>query len=179
MKTSFNIILKNAPLYGFILGGIFVVLSLLIYITDVNIYSIWFSILNFLIMLIAIPVTMVIVGTNNLRLNHAPERRINYVDALINSFIILVIGFFISVLYSYVFNHWFDPDYMKNNIDKFIEMMQRYNMPEEKIDEQVAKMEENMGTGRQIMMSAGVCVVLSLIMALVVRKKDKESDKIY
>jgi uncharacterized membrane protein YbhN (UPF0104 family) len=179
MKLNFNTILKNALPYGLILGGIFVVLSLLTYIADVNMFSIWFSILNFLVVLIAIPVTMVILGTNNLRLKHATERRINYLEALINCFIILFIGFFISVLYSYIFNHWIDPENLKHNIERLTEMLQNYNFSQEKIDEQVAKLESGSGIGRQIVYSAGICVVLALILALIVPKKDKETEKIY
>jgi predicted permease len=142
-------------------------------------FSIWFSILNFLVVMIAFPVTMVILGTNNLRVKLMPEKRINFLQALLSCFIILFIGFFISVLYSYIFNHWIDPEYMKYNIEKFTEMMQGYNVPQETIDEQVAKMEENMGISRQIIFSLGITVVLSLILALIVRKKDKETEKMY
>jgi hypothetical protein len=176
---NFNAILKNALPYGLILGGIFVIISLLMYITDVNVFSIWFSILNFLVMMIAIPVTMVVLGTNNLRVKIMPDRKITYLQALISCFIILFIGFFISVLYSYIFNNWIDPEAMKHNIEKFTEMMQGYNVPQETIDEQVKKMEGNMGISRQIIFSTGIVVVMSLILALAVRKKDKESDKIY
>jgi len=179
MKMNFNAIFKNALPYGLILGGIFVVLSLLMYITDVNMFSIWFSILNFLILMIAIPATMVIFGTNNLRVKLMPEHRINYLQAFLSCFIILFIGFFISILYSYIFNHWIDPEYMKHNVEKFTEMMQGYNVPQETIDEQASKMEGNMGIGRQIVFSAGICIVLSLILALIVRKKDKETEKMY
>jgi hypothetical protein len=179
MKLNFNAIFKNALPYGLILGGIFVVLSLLMYIADVNMFSIWFSILNFLIMMIALPATLVILGTNNLRVKVMPEKVINYLQALLSCFIILFIGFLISVLYSYIFNHWIDPEYMKHNIEKFTEMMQGYNLPQETIDEQVAKLEGNMGISRQIIFSAGICVVLSLILALIVRKKEKEVDKMY
>ena len=179
MKLNFNVILKNALPYGLILGGLFVVFSLLIYITDVNIFSIWFGILNFLVILIALPVTMVITGTNNLRSKFAQDRTISYLEALINCFIILFIGFFISVLYSYIFNNWIDPDYLKNNVDKFITMMEGYNVSQEDIDEGVSKLEKNMGMGRQIITSGIICIVLSLILALIVRKKDKVSEKMY
>ncbi|MCX6250985.1 MAG: DUF4199 domain-containing protein [Bacteroidetes bacterium] len=176
---NFNAIFKNSLPYGLILGGILVVLSLLMYITDVNMFSLWFSILNFLVLLIGLPVTMVIIGTNNLRVKLMPDRKINYLQALLSCFIILFIGFFISVLYSYIFNNWIDPEYMKNNIEKFKEMMEGYNVPPEKIEEQAARIEGNTGIARQIFTSAGICVVISLILALIVRKKDKEADNIY
>ena len=179
MKLSFNAILKNALPYGLILGGIFIVLSLLTYIADINIFSIWFSILNFLVIVIAVPVTMIILGTNNLRIKLAPEKKINYWQALLSCFLILFTGYTISVLYSYIFNHWIDPEYLKHTIEKFSEMMRGYNIPQEKIEEQTTKIEENMGIVKQIIFSAGICVVLSLIVALIVRKKEKETDKIY
>ena len=176
MKLSFNTLLKNSLPYGLIMGGIFIVISLLLYIADVNIFSIWFGIVNFLVMMIAIPAIFTILGTNNLRLKHAEEKRINYLEALISCFIILFIGFLLSGIYSWIFNSFIDPEYMKHNVEKFAEMLQGYNMPQDKIDEQVANMEKNIGIGRQLISSAIVCVVLSLIMALIVRKKEKISD---
>ncbi len=176
MKLSFNAIFKNALPYGLILGSVLVVLSLLMYIFNVNIFSIWFSILNFLVMVLTIPVTMVLLGTSNLRVKFAPDKKINYGQALLSCFLILVIGFTISILYSYIFNNLIDPGYITRNIDKFSEMMRGYNLSEEKIAEQVKKIQEGMGTVKQIIYSAGICVVLSLILALIVRKKDKIAD---
>jgi hypothetical protein len=179
MKPNFNATLKNCLPYGLILGGILVVLSLLIYIADINMFSIWFGIVNFLVSVLLIPVTLVILGTNSLRIKLAPERKINYWQALLSCFIILFIGYFISVLYSYIFTHWIDTEYISHNIDKFRQMMQGYNVPENKIDEQVTKIEEGMGIIKQIITSTGICIVLSFILALIVRKKEKETDKIY
>jgi hypothetical protein len=178
MKLNLNAFLKNALPYGLILGGLFVVFSLLVYIAGINMFSIWFSILNFLI-LIAFTATMAILGTNNLRVKLFTDRKINYLQALLSCFIILFIGFFIQVLYNYVFTHWIDPEFTKHSIEKVSEMLQGYNLPQDKIDEQLVKAEQNQGLGHQIIYSLGACIVLSLIMALIVRKKDKESQIIY
>ena len=55
MKTNFPLILKNAWPYGLILAGISIVLSVLFYIFNVNMFSITFAILSFLIFVISHP----------------------------------------------------------------------------------------------------------------------------
>jgi hypothetical protein len=177
MKTSFGTILKNAWIYGVIFGVLSIIMNLLIYIFDVNMFSISFGILSFLVFLIAIPATFVILGTNNLRAKYALNREISYMDAVLTGLVILIIGFLISNLYSYVFNHYLDPEYMKAQMQKLVEVLEKYNLPQEKIDETMAKTEKRMGLASGLMTSGIVAVVLSLLVSLFTRKRDKVEDK--
>ncbi len=177
MKTNFPLILKNAWPYGLILAGISIVLSVLFYIFNVNMFSITFAIFSFLIFVIGIPVTMSILGCNNLRLKHANEHQISYLDAAVSCLVILLVGFLISNLYSYVFNNFIDPEYMKQQISKMADMLQKYNLPQDKIDETMAKTENRMALGPMLLNSLIFGVVISLIVALFIRKKDKLDEK--
>ena len=170
MKTSIPIILKNGWPYGLILAAVSIVISLLMYILDVNMFSITFAIFSFLILLVGIPVTLEVLGCNNLRAKYATDRTISYLDALVTCFLILIIGFLISNLYSYIFNNFIDPAYMKAQMHKLVEMLEKYNLPQEKIDETIAKSEKNFQIGRMLLTSVIVSVVLSLIVAIFVRK---------
>lgn len=144
MKTSFTMILKNGWVYGLILAAIAIVFSLLTYIFNVNMFSVSFGIISFLIFVIAIPVTIGILGGNN---------------------------------YSYIFNNFIDPDYMKLQIAKMTEMLQNYNVPQDQIDKSIAKAEAGNQIGKQLLNSLIISAVLSLLVALVIRKKDKVEEK--
>lgn len=177
MKTSFTMILKNGWVYGLILAAIAIVFSLLTYIFNLNMFSVSFGIISFLIFVIAIPVTIGILGGNNLRLKFAPERQISYLDAVLSCLVIFLIGFLISNLYSYIFNNFIDPEYMKLQIAKMTEMLQNYNVPQDQIDKSIAKAEAGNQIGKQLLNSLIISAVLSLLVALVIRKKDKVEEK--
>lgn len=178
MKTKFSDILKNSWPYGLILALVSILINLLLYIFDVNIFSIAFGIFSFLVMLIAIPSTFGILGGKNLRVKYSPDRVINYVDAVSTIFIILLIGLLLSSCYSYIFNNFIDPDYMKSQLAKLVEMLERYNLPQEKIDETIANSQKNFQIGRMLLSSCIISVVLALLISIFIRKKDKFDDKI-
>ncbi len=178
MKTSIAIILKNGWIYGLIMAAISIVFSLLLYIFDVNLFSIAFSIFSALVFLLGIPITLAILGCNSLRSKYAEERTITYLDAVFTCLLIFVIGFILSNLYNYIFNTYLDPSYMKQQMAKLVEMLEKFDLPQEKIDEAIAKSEKNFNLGTMLMNSAGIAVVLSLILAIFVKKKDKFEDKI-
>jgi hypothetical protein len=67
---------------------------------------------------------------------------------------------------------------MKGQMGKLVEMLEKYNLPQDQIDETIAKSEQNFKIGIMLRNSSGVAVVLSLIMALFIKKKDKFEDKI-
>lgn len=178
MKTKITDILQNGWPYGLILAGISIVSSLLIYIFDVNMFSIGFGIFSFLILLIAIPSTIGVLGCNNLRAKYAAERTISYLDAVAALFFILILGMLISNLYSYVFNNFIDPGYLKMQMAKMVTMLEKYNLPQEKIDETIANSQKNFQIGRMLLSSLIISGVLSLLVAIFIRKKDKFDDKI-
>lgn len=150
MKTSFPVIFKNGLPYGLILGAVSIVLSLLMYIFDVNMFSITFAIFSFLIFLVGIPATFGFLGCNSLRAKYATDKVISYLDAVLTCMVIFLIGFLLSNIYNFVFNTYLDPDYMKQQMGKLVEMLEKYNLPQDKIDETIAKSEEGFKIGRML-----------------------------
>jgi hypothetical protein len=66
---------------------------------------------------------------------------------------------------------------MKQQMGKLVEMLEKYNLPQDKIDETIAKSEEGFKIGRMLLTSLITSVVLSLILSLFIRKKDKFEEK--
>lgn len=177
MKTSFVSIFRNSSVYGLIYGALSIVISLLLYIFNVNMFSIVFGIISFLLFVLAIPITFAVLGGNNLRLKHAPDRQITYLDACISCFIILIIGLLLSNLYNYVFNNFIDPEYMKQQMEKFVEMLQSYNTSEEEIEKTIASTEKRFSLVYMLVSSLVISAALSLIVSIFIRRKDKLDEK--
>ena len=178
MKTTLPLIFKNSWPYGLILGAISILASLLMYIFDVNMFSISFAIFSFVGFLVAIPATVGVLGCNNLRTKHAADRTIAYLDAVFACLVIFLIGFLLSNLYSYVFNNFIDPGYLKAQMQKLVEMLDKYNLPQEQIDETIAKSEKGFQPVRMLLTSVITSAVLSLIISIFIRKKDKFEETI-
>lgn len=176
MKAKFPVLLKNSVTYGLILGVIFIIVSLLIYILDFNVFGIFYSVAYFLLIGLGLPVTFCILGTNNLRVKHQENKVITYLDAAVHCAILILTGMVLSNLYSYVFNHFIDKEYLKHMVDRFVEMMNSYNVPQEKIDDSVAKMEKGFGFPRQLITSVVTSVVLALIVSIFIRRKEKIAE---
>jgi hypothetical protein len=173
MKANFSVLLKNSLIYGLVLGGIYMIATLLIYVLDFNIFGIFYSVAYFLILGLALPIGLCIFGANNLRLKHQPEKTITYLDAVLFCFFLIISGMLISNIFSQIFHHFIDKEYLKHMIDKFITMMNSYNVQQEKIDESVANMEKGFSVGRQLLTTLISSAILSLIIALFIRKKEK------
>jgi len=177
MKTSFGTLFKNSSVYGLILAAILIVISLLIYILDINMFSIVGGIVSFVLLILALPITLMILSGNALRKNLTPDRQISYLDAVINSFILLVIGFILSNLFSYILVTWIAPGYLNHQIQMFMDMMNQYNVPEEEIEKGIERIRSQNNIGRNLLTSLITSAVLALLVGLVIRKKDKIEDK--
>jgi hypothetical protein len=140
-------------------------------------FSITFAIFSFLIFLVGIPATFGFLGCNSLRAKYATDKVISYLDAVLTCMVIFLIGFLLSNIYNFVFDTYLDPDYMKQQMGKLVEMLEKYNLPQDKIDETIAKSEEGFKIGRMLLTSLITSVVLSLILSLFIRKKDKFEEK--
>jgi len=178
MKTTLTNIVKNSSVYGVLLGVVLIVISLFIYIFDINMFSIIGAILSFLILFLAIPITFVILSGNSLRKKYSPERQITYLDVLLNSTILLIIGFILSTIFSYILITLIAPGYLDHQVQLYMEMMSQYNLPDEEIEAGIERIQNQGNILRNIWVSAIASVVLGLLVSLVIRKKDKIEDKV-
>jgi hypothetical protein len=176
METNKKSLVVNAIIYGCILGGIYVVISLLYYIFSVNVLSIGFSILSTLITF-GILVVFMILGANAYR-DKSLDGKINYGLAFLSCLIIGFIGFIISGIYSYVFYKYFDPQMLVQMHDRAMEMIQNNpGIPPERMDKMMNRLDKNLSTSGMILSSLKMAVIGSVIFALIVSlfiKKEKE-----
>ncbi len=179
METKQRSLFVHALIYGLILGGVMIVISLIYYILDVNMFGLGFIFLNLFITLAA-AITIMLLGANSYRDRYLGGK-IDYKRCILICVIIGLVGFIISTIYSYIFMTYIEPGMIEDSVNKFIEKWGD-KMTEEQLDDTISKMRSRMTPGSQIRTGAisGVImsVVLSLITSLFVKKDKIGSDTV-
>jgi len=171
-KTSFlNISLKNA----LILGGIFILFSVMVYVLDINMFSIMFSIVYFLI-IFGTTVFFMVKSMNYYKRNLL-DGKITYLQCFLTGFVMSVVAMWIAAIFGYIMYGLIDTEYMPKQIDKFAEMLQGYNMPADKIEEQLLKVQDKMNPVKQIISSLYMSPIASAIIAAIVSIFIKKNDE--
>ena len=172
-KFSFKDMLNNAHRYGLVMGGVMIVIGMLYYVFEVNMFSIGFSIIGSLVNISIIIITMVM-STKNYRIKYM-DGKINYGKCMLNCWITAFVALLISGIFSFLFYYLFDPAYMPAQIEKFREMMET-KLPEEKLDEIINRMMDGLSPLKQLQSTLISSIVFSGIVALItsifIKKKD-------
>ncbi|MCX6281124.1 MAG: DUF4199 domain-containing protein [Bacteroidetes bacterium] len=180
MKSNYTIVLKNSAVFGSILGGFMFVTSLLIYVLNVNVFNVFFWVIYYGLILLAIPITLGLYATNYLRTRLLPENRMTYLEAFVGLMIIFFIALIISTAYSLLQTFVIDPNYLSNHYGDFTAMMQRFNVPQSQIDEAWEKALDQSKNPwnliKGLRWTSIFIVGISALLALFVRKKDKALD---
>jgi hypothetical protein len=175
-------LIKHSVIYGLILGGIQILIQLFIYIFNVNMFSIAFSLIN---MLISIGLLTFIMAFASVKFrNNYLEHRISFLRCWSIGLIVGLVAMLIGMLYSYVFNFIFDPDFMVNQLENFKEMIESYDQIP---DDQKAKIIEDTTTRftpgnmllQSLIMMGAMTFFLSLLSTVFVRKKEKVAENVY
>ncbi|MBP6978524.1 MAG: DUF4199 domain-containing protein [Bacteroidales bacterium] len=177
METKPRSLFVHSLIYGLILGAALVVISLIYYILDINMFGIGFMLLNLLVTL-AVVIVVMLLGVNAYRDRYLGGK-IDYKRCFFSGLIIGLVGFIISTLYSYIFMAWIEPGMMEENINQFIEKWGD-KMTEDQLDTAISKMQK-MTPASQIQRGAIsgliMAVILSLLISLFV-KKDKTGSEV-
>lgn len=163
----------HSLIYGLILGAAMIVVSLIYYILDVNMFSIGFGILSMLISL-AIVIIVFALGMNSYR-DRSLGGKIDFKRCFLIGLIIGLVGFIISSAYNLIFMTYIEPGAMEEGINKFIEKWGD-KMTEEQLDDTISKMQKRMTPSVQIKSGLITGAVISVILSLIVSafiKKDK------
>ncbi len=126
MKNKKNIFWKTALTHGAILGVVYVLYSILLYLLDLN-FEKWASWANYLIMIIAI-----IWATKSYR-DNIEKGHISYSKALGYGVVVVFSSTIISALYIYIFMKYIDTDL----IEKMFVMMENELMKKGLQDEEI------------------------------------------
>jgi hypothetical protein len=179
METNNKSLVINALKYGAILGGILIVISLLYYIFNVNLFSPGMSILS-LIINIGVLVVAMILGTNACR-DKSLGGKITFLQAFFSCALIGFIALLISGIFSFIFYKFFEPDLLDQYYQKFIETMQNQNIPEEQLDRLIERMAKRFNASGIFKSSLISTPIMSVIVGLIVGlfiKKDTEQGSL-
>ena len=137
--------LKLSMTYGIYLAGISIVISVIIWATNLmEVLGLFGSMFISVIQLVII-VLFLLYFTKSYR-NTQLDGKITFSQAFVFGVLIVVFSSVISSLYSYIFNKYIDPDYAHRIItmmqDKTYQWMSSKNVPEEQIDTAMKRFEE-------------------------------------
>jgi len=111
---------------------------------------------------------------------------ITFGNAFIFSLIALVVGSFISGVFSYVFVRFFDPDYVRTILEAQMEwtedFMVRMNIADSEIDkalDRIASRFEDVNSLSQALKSFGIVVIINAVIALIIAAIMKKKRDIF
>lgn len=174
-KVSFG---SNAIKYGLIISVISILMSLIYYIFDIEMFNTMSIIVNMVIGLFVI-VFIFIIGVKNFR-NNGLGGKITFGQAFLQGLAIGIIGYVIIAIYNYVFNAFIAPEYGPNQVEGFYNMMEGFGLPDEALDEAVEDFKETM-TPIGMMLSAlksgaFMSIIVSLIVAASIKKDTTQAE---
>lgn len=173
-------LLMNALSFGLIISGVFIILTILYYILDINMMSVLSSVLMFLvnIIIMSTAITMTMKKFRD-KINGGTT---TYTKSLFSGWIAGFIGLAVSGLFSFLFFHFFAPEYWPEQMARFMETMSEQGIPQEQLDEisaritsQFEPLKQLAGTALNSVLFSGI---LSLIIAAFVRKGEKMPDSL-
>jgi Protein of unknown function (DUF4199) len=159
--------------YGLIGGAAFIVYSLLLYITDaITEGGITFGILNFAIslgMLVAIAVYAI------RELRKQQGGLISFGEAFRVSFFAMTISTILTTVFNYVYIQFIDPGMVDKLIRSTGKMLQKFNMPPEEIEKQLAELPKRFELQGQLM-GLLINVVFGAIIGLICARSMKKNQ---
>lgn len=165
----FRISLMN----GLITGVIFIVISALIYLLDINMFTIWFGLVILIINLSIITIAIVI--TIKKVREKVFDQSLNYGSRFLSGLIVGVIAAWLSGLFSYLLFQIIDPDYMLMQIEGFAETLMNMGVPEGDAYDQVDKIKEGLKPTEQLitglLKTPAFYIVVSLIVSAFIKGK--------
>jgi len=167
--------LINAGKFGIYCGLILIVFTAIIYIFDVNTYSIAFGLISFALTF-GVLIIFMFKGTSECR-DQFLNKSITYWQSLVSLFVIGIIGLLLSDFFNIALNEYIDPNYADTQLLKFEKFMNKSNVPENMRDKIIEEAKIKRSPEKQlysaIIFKPLLSLILSLIFAFFVRKNPK------
>jgi hypothetical protein len=176
-QTETPNLFKHAARMGAIGGGIGILFTILIYVADIRLMADWKIGIFFLLFYLGYVIYA------GIQFRKESGGYLSYGKAFQHGYITLIVGGFISTLFSIILFHVIDPSIPETltqaSIEKTEEMMAGFGMSEDKIEEEIEK--QNIPSrftvvGQLTQLGWGLLVnaVIALITSLFVRKNQPE-----
>ncbi len=164
MKTKVSVFLNPILQFGLVSGALFLVYIILLYVLEVNIYSVFFSFVSLLFIILFIVVPMVM-GIK--KINKRCDHPMNYGQKFITAFFIGLIGMVIYTLLFIVLFYYIDYEYMAGLRDQFLitmeERLGNAGMSEEMFQTQMARISKQMERAADPLYTLGTTLLSSVI----------------
>lgn len=169
-----EIVKKNGLTYGVILGVLSVLITAIIYVVDMSLFTSWW--LGLVIILINIVFFIVALTATKKQLNGV----MSFKEAFTTFFLVCLVGLTISTVFNYLLFNVIDPEAKEVIRDHMIkassEMMAKFGAPQADVDKAIAEMEEtdnyspaNLAKGWAF--SLAFSALFGLLFALIFRSK--------
>lgn len=162
---------NQAVKFGLITGMALIAYVVVLYVTNMDLFSPVFSILNGLITF-GIMIFMAVFTINKTRDLHL-EGKITFLQAWLAGAVMLVITMILQNLFNYLLNAVIDPSYMAAQLDGMIANMEG-KVPEETLEGIIESVEENLDPLKNLVKSTWlsplVALVLSAIISIFIKK---------
>lgn len=168
---------KTSSNYGLYLGLLLVIITVLIYVIKVELFTAWWLGILLIILIIAFGIAAALKSKKIL------GGFISFKEAFTSYFITIAIGTFLSTLAGIVIFNIVDPEAAQYVNEKIIDMtaetMENWGAPQDSIEQAIAKMEETdnfsiMAQLQSYVIRLVILCVLGLIVAVAVKKTDPE-----
>lgn len=168
--------------WGLILGCILIFMSLLTYIFGINPAGYGYIIIN---LLLTIGVTMGIMAWTSISFRDKfLEKRITFLRCITAGLIVGICATILVSIYTFLFNYFFDPDYMVQVMEQTkeatYERLENANLSDEEIEGYMSGFKETPTAVNQLvatLISMGIMtIVFALLSTLFVRKKEKVKE---
>lgn len=174
-KVSFG---NNAIKYGLIISVISILISLIYYIFDIEMFNTASMIGNMVIGLF-VGVLIFIIGIKNFR-EKGLGGKITFGQAFLQGLTIGIIGYVIIAIYNYVFNAFIAPEWGPNQVEGFYNWMESFGLPDEALDQAVEDFQEQMTPIGMMLSSlksgAFMSIIVSLIVAASIKKDTTQAE---
>ncbi len=168
-------IIKSSIYQGLILGGALIVFTVLAYVSGVHLFNLTSGVLMGIVVFGG-EIAFTIIYQKKFR--NSIGGKITYSQLLLYGFVLLLVASIISGIFSYLLYNLIDPEYLRIQVDYFIEDMSQWITDDNTLDkmsadmmEKIEDMKDFVGTLMKVWIAP---LVISLITSLIVKKDINE-----
>ncbi|MEA2040997.1 MAG: DUF4199 domain-containing protein [Bacteroidota bacterium] len=159
---------------GAVLAAIFIVYGMLLYVLEVNYFSIGFGILNFVIMAVIFASVMLVFG-KKIR-NTLFEGYMSYGQAFAYTLALGILGGVFIAIFNFFFYEFVDLSYLDNQASEFLYKMEQRGLSEEQLQDIREKVSKELHgpswkkSLKGLMNNSIIAVIFSLIISIFVKQ---------
>ncbi len=174
-----NAIFRISLMNGLITGIIFCLITALIYLLDINMFSSLLNIAGIWILNLCVVIIAMVISIKKVR-ETVIDQTLNYGGRFFTGLIIGVIAAWVSGVFSYLLFQVIDPEWMVQQIEGMADMLMNMGVPEDDAYQQVDDAKENLKPAKQFLSAFVYAPIFYIVVSLIVSAfvKEKKAGEI-